>query len=137
MRYMKNAKIISFKINSSKSGSKLISYEKNTGLIFDIKRVYTVSDIKKNEIRGNHSHICTNQIFVCVNGVIKVYLEDLEGNKKDFILKNDGSALYCGSDIWHSLEYLEDNSILLVFADQPYDENDYIRNYDDFKKRCK
>lgn len=134
MKYMKNVKLLEFKINGLKDSSKLISYEKNTGLDFEIKRVYTVSGVRPLEIRGNHSHLLTNQIFVCVNGAIEVYLEDLDGNSETVILKNDGKALYCGNNIWHSLKYIEDNSILLVLADQQYDEKDYVRNYDDFKR---
>jgi hypothetical protein len=36
--------------------------------------------------------------------------------------------------VWAEQKYLENSSILTVLCDQPFNEEEYIRNYDEFKK---
>ena len=58
-----------------------------------------------------------------------------EGNKTQQILLDSASnGLYVGPSTWRTMKWLQDDSVLLVLASEHYDENDYIRNYDDFIK---
>ena len=56
-----------------------------------------------------------------------------DGNKQiEFLLKSDSEAILVPHGIWAEQNYLKDNSVIIVFCDQSYDEQDYIRDYDEY-----
>lgn len=130
---MNNVRIIEFKSHGSEVDGFLTAIEKNTGLPFDIKRVYTVSNTVNDNIRGYHAHKHLEQVFFAIHGSIDVMCEDQLGNKEYFTLNNSSHGLYCGPLVWHTLTY-HGEAILMVLASDGYNENDYIRDYDEFKK---
>lgn len=131
---MINAYIIPFKSIGNAQNGYLTAYEKNTGVPFKIQRVYTVTKAQCNVERGFHAHKQLEQLFVAISGEIEVMCEDLLGNKETITLSDNQTALYCGIDVWHTLKY-KDNAILMVLASAPYDESDYIRDYESFLER--
>ncbi len=131
---MNNVYTFSFPSHGNKETGFLTVYEKNTGMPFEIKRVYTVTQCAPNRIRGYHAHKTLEQVFIALQGTIRVSCESLEGEQIIIDLKDPGQALYCGKEIWHTVEYGE-NAILLVLAAAEYDEKDYIRDYQEFKER--
>ena len=44
-------------------------------------------------------------------------------------------GLFLGPDLWHTMRWIERDSVLLVLASDHYDESDYIRDYDTFVSR--
>lgn len=129
---MNNVKLIKFKSHGSDIDGFLTAIEKNTGLPFDIKRVYTVNNTVENNIRGFHAHKKLEQVFFAVHGTVEVYCEDQSGNRDRYILNKANEGLYCGPLIWHTLTY-HGEAILMVLASEGYNENDYIRDYESFK----
>lgn len=98
---------------------------------FPIKRIYYISGVKEGVVRGHHAHKTLEQILICVHGSIEISLDD--GKQKEAIVLNaPGDFVFVGPSVWHTMKWLEDDSILLVLASQKYDENDYIRDYDEF-----
>ena len=97
---------------------------------FSIQRVFTVlADIDGK--RGEHAHKECNQLLTCVSGAIDLLCDD--GNQRQTIkLRPDSDGVWVKSGIWAEQTYLENHSVLLVICDQPYDESDYIRDYDKF-----
>jgi hypothetical protein len=106
-----------------------ISFE---DLPFTPKRVFTVSNVPKNSIRGNHSHFETVQILICVSGIIEVILHDGFLEKSTVLQK--GESIMVNNLIWDSQKFLSQDSTLLVICSTEYDKNDYI---DDFYKFLK
>jgi dTDP-4-dehydrorhamnose 3,5-epimerase-like enzyme len=105
-------------------------------LKFKIKRFYFHNNLKKGYLFGLHSHKKLKQIYICVSGSLKVSL--ISNNKKKIYILNKGSkALYIGQDIWREIESLTDKSVLCTLADQKYKKSDYLRNYNEFKKKNK
>jgi dTDP-4-dehydrorhamnose 3,5-epimerase-like enzyme len=105
-------------------------------LKFKIKRFYFHNNLKKGYLFGLHSHKKLKQIYICVSGSLKVSL--ISNNKKKIYILNKGSkALYIGQDIWREIETLTDKSVLCTLADQKYKKSDYLRNYNEFKKKNK
>ena len=106
---------------------------------FTIKRVFSVVNAKGDSKRGQHAHKICNQLICCVSGSVKLICDD--GNKQiELLLKPDSEAILIPSGIWAEQKYLKDNSVIIVFCDQPYDESDYIRDYQkflDWKKQQK
>lgn len=96
------------------------------------KRIFTIYNVPKNTIRGEHSHYETTQLLICQSGKIEVYLHDGTFKYKKILYKGD--QILIDKLIWGSQKFLTKNSNLLVLCSTNYDINDYILNFDDFLK---
>ena len=117
-------KLLKFNIFKDDSGSLLpISFKKE--LPIRIKRVFIIFG-KRKFVRSKHAHIKSKQIYVPLNGKIKV----LVNTEKEFeldIKKKQG--LLIPEKTWTELYFEKDGDSLLVLTDTEYYKNDYIRNY--------
>ncbi|WP_313451084.1 sugar 3,4-ketoisomerase [Pseudomonas rhodesiae] len=104
--------------------------EKN--LPFDIKRVYYLIGTKLGVSRGFHAHKQLEQVAVCVSGSCRM-LMDNGREQREFLLDSPDKAILIGKMIWHEMHDFSEDCVLLVLADDYYDESDYIRNYNDFR----
>jgi dTDP-4-dehydrorhamnose 3,5-epimerase-like enzyme len=98
---------------------------------FSIKRVFNVRQ-QKGDIRGKHAHLHCSQLLICTNGAVEVKCDDSR-TTEIYVLDKPNFGLFIPPGIWGYQKYLEDNTTLTVLCDRPYEEADYIRNYDDFK----
>ena len=64
---------------------------------------------------------------------IVVNTEMPNGDSAVFTLEKPGQGVYLPKHCWHTMQYSH-NAIQLVLASTPYDESDYIRDYEEFKK---
>lgn len=113
-------------------GSLCVAESNSESVPFDIKRVYYSYGAEAGIIRGKHAHKTLEQILICVHGEIEVTLDDGKGNIESIILKDPSEGLYVGLSAWHTMKWIETNSILLVLASGHYDAKDYMRNYNEF-----
>lgn len=118
----------------------LVAFNAASDFKLNFQRVFVVSG-HPDTVRGKHAHKMLTQILVCVHGACRVTCDDGEV-KREVLLDNPEVALEIPPGIWAEQYYCdaESDSVLMVFCDQPYDESDYIRNYDDFivfRKGCK
>ena len=132
---MFNSKIINGN-NLFDQGSQLSFTEFDTGLLSQIKRIYTIKDVKKNITRGFHAHKLLNQLLFCPHGVIEILLDN-GSYKEKHTLSSPDTILLVGPGIWREMTWKKANSILCVVASEKYDEEDYIRDYDIFIKMVK
>ena len=124
-------KEISLPLLKNDSGS-LIFLENYSQVPFEIQRVFFVKG-KKNNCRGNHAHYNCSQFLICIEGSIEITCDN--GNsKKIFLLDNYNKGILIPPLVWATQHYKSDNSILAVICDMKYNENDYIRDYESFKK---
>ncbi len=127
--------LVDFKTLGDERGS-LIAIEEGYNTPFEIKRVYYIFDTKKGVERGFHAHIKLKQIAIAVKGSCTFVLDD--GTKKeDIALDNPNQGLFIEGLIWREMYDFSPDCVLLVLASEHYDENDYIRDYDDFLKEVK
>ena len=98
---------------------------------FSIKRVFNVRQ-QKGDIRGKHAHRHCSQLLICTNGAVEVTCDD-SSTTEIYVLDKPNFGLFIPPGIWADQKYIEDNTTLTVLCDRPYEEADYIRNYDDFK----
>ena len=105
--------------------------EAGIDLSFEIKRLYYLHHTLKNIVRGVHAHKKLEQVLISFSGSFDVLLSD-GVNSKTFKLDKPNIGLYVCPMIWRELTPLEENSICTVLASRPYEEDDYIHNYDDF-----
>ncbi len=129
---MRNIKKITFEIKGDNRGS-LVALEQFKEIPFDIKRVYYIFDTKHDIARGSHAHKNLEQVLICVNGSCKIKLDD--GNIQQIIeLNYPDQGLYIGNDIWREMFDFSQGCVLLVVANDSYDEKEYIKDYNEFIK---
>tara|TARA_Y100000815_G_C13077414_1_gene400618 strand:+ start:64 stop:468 length:405 start_codon:yes stop_codon:yes gene_type:complete len=98
---------------------------------FSIKRVFNVRQ-QKGDIRGRHAHRHCSQLLICTNGAVEVKCDDSR-TTEIYVLDKPNFGLFIPPGIWADQKYIENNTILTVLCDRPFEEADYLRNYEDFK----
>lgn len=98
---------------------------------FDIKRVYWTYDIPGGESRGSHAHKKCQSFIVAVSGSFTVRLDDGEKHET-YHLNHPYQGLLVSTGVWRTLEDFSSGAVCLALASEPYDEDDYIREYDEF-----
>ncbi|WP_318643066.1 sugar 3,4-ketoisomerase [Flavobacterium ardleyense] len=98
---------------------------------FDIKRVYYLYDVPGGEDRGGHAHKDLYQLIMAAGGSFDVTLDD-GVNKKKITLNRPYQGLYVVPGIWRDIDNFSSGSTCLVLASQKYDEQDYMRDYQNF-----
>lgn len=124
-------KFIEFPMLGDERGS-LLSLESNNNIPFDIKRVYYIFNTVKGVSRGFHAHKALKQVAVAVSGSCRFVLDD-GVDKAEVILDVPTRGLLIESFMWREMHDFSDDCVLMVLADQLYDESDYIRDYREFK----
>lgn len=105
--------------------------EENKDLPFEIKRVYWLYDVPGGENRGGHAHKKLFQFIVAANGSFHVNLTD--GNENfDFFLNHPYKGILVPPGYWRTLDDFSSGAVCLVLTSDFYDEDDYIREYDEF-----
>jgi hypothetical protein len=103
----------------------------NVHVPFKIDRVFYSYDIPGGEDRGGHAHKHCHQFIIAASGAFEVVLDD-GTNKRTVTLNRPFWGLHVQPGVWASEQGFSSGSICLVLASEGYDENDYIRNYDDY-----
>lgn len=116
--------------NHDKEGNLTYIYQ-NVHVPFKIDRVFYSYDIPGGEDRGGHAHKKCHQFIIAASGSFEVVLDD-GLNKKTVTLNRPFRGLHVPPGVWASEQGFSSGSICLVLASDGYDENDYIRNYNDF-----
>ena len=95
------------------------------------KRYFTVFSVPNQEVRGEHAHRTCHQFLVCVSGSCSVIIDN--GNtRRELQLDNPNLGLYLPPMVWGVQYKYSADAVLLVFASEYYDPNDYIRDYSQF-----
>ena len=111
----------------------LVPIESNHDVPFHIKRVFYVYGVKNQDDRGKHAHHKTKQVLICVHGKVEVLVND--GNKhQKYLLESPQQALYIPEMIWDEQAYLTEDTVLLVLSNMKYIPEDYIHDFEEFKK---
>lgn len=126
----------SYLIEFNSIGSSPIGFisvaESSKHIPFEIKRVFWTFFTPESIVRGRHAHHCTEQVLIAVSGRILVTVETV--NAVDtFVLEKPNVGVYVPPNAWHTMQYSH-SAVQLVLASTEYDEKDYIRDYEDFKK---
>ncbi|MFV8359265.1 sugar 3,4-ketoisomerase [Flavobacterium sp. LS1P3] len=100
-------------------------------LPFEFKRVYYLFDVPSNAYRGGHSHIAQQETLIALSGSFEVVLQD-GLDKKSFILNKPNIGLLIPTGIWRELQNFSSGAVCLVLASDVFDEEDYIRDFDEF-----
>ena len=111
----------------------LVALEEFKDIPFRIKRVYYMYDTKPGVRRGFHAHKKLEQILICIHGSCKILMDNGK-EKKVVSLEKPYEGLYISNDIWREMYDFSEDAVLMVLASEVYNEDDYIRDYDEFLK---
>lgn len=127
-----NAKVteIHFSVHGDKRGS-LVAIEHNIDIPFNVLRTYYIYGTKKNISRGLHAHKKLKQILIAVSGSMSITCE--YKNKKEYYrLNSPEKGILIEGMVWREMFDFSPDCVLLVLANEHYNEQDYIRNYEEF-----
>ena len=129
---IKNCKIIELPKFTDTRGN-LSFVEQWNHIPFEIKRTYWIYDVPGGEKRGGHAFKQNEEFIVALSGAFDVIVDD--GNKKlKFTLNRSYYGLYVPAGLWREIENFSTNSVALEFGSIHYDEQDYIRDYNEYLK---
>lgn len=98
---------------------------------FAIKRYFIVYDVPTSEVRGEHAHLRCHQFLIAVKGSVHVVADDGK-IREEFVLDRPNLGLHLPAMTWGIQYKYSSDAVLLVFASEFYDAEDYVREYDKF-----
>jgi dTDP-4-dehydrorhamnose 3,5-epimerase-like enzyme len=123
--------LIKLPVHSSAQGV-LVAIEGRREVPFDIQRVYFIYGVGEAEVRGAHGHRKTRQMAVCVHGRCTILLDD--GLDREIVeMDSPDKGLLLEALVWHEMYNFSEDCVMMVLANELYDESDYIRNYAMFR----
>jgi hypothetical protein len=109
--------------------------EPGKGIAFEPKRLFYLHHIAPGQWRARHGHRQSQLVTIAVSGSCRTHLDD--GTDKQSVTLDDPSkALYMGPWVWHELTDFAPGTVIVVLASTPYDEADYLRDYDVFRREA-
>ena len=107
--------------------------EENNHVSFKIERTFWIYDVPGGACRGGHAYRETEEFIVALSGSFDVVLNDGKGNEQVFHLNRSYYGLYVPKMMWREMRNFSTNSLAMVMASTPYDVEDYIRDFEQFK----
>lgn len=112
------------------------SVDSLAGVPFGIKRTYWTYDIPAGAARGGHAHKECLEVIIAASGSFTVTLDDGK-HQETHLLNRPDQGLLVNTGIWRTLQDFAAGSVCFVLASDLYDADDYIYEYEDFKKYAK
>ncbi|MGN6616049.1 MAG: sugar 3,4-ketoisomerase [Ilyomonas sp.] len=110
-------------------------FQNDDHIPFEIKRVCWLYDVPGGEMRGGHAFKDQQEVIIALSGSFDVVLNDGQ-EEKVFTLNRSYFALYVPRMVWRHIENFSTNSLAFIASDNEYNENAYIRNFEEFRKRA-
>lgn len=129
---MSDVKLVEFpKILDARGNLSFI--ENGDQVPFEIRRVYWIYDVPGGVQRGAHAYRVNQELVVALSGSFDVVIDDGK-EQKSFHLNRSYYGLYLPKYTWRVMENFSTNSLALVLSSTDYDTDDYIFDYEQFKK---
>jgi dTDP-4-dehydrorhamnose 3,5-epimerase-like enzyme len=106
-------------------------FENDSQIPFTIARTYWIYDVPGGQTRGGHAYKTLQEFIVALSGSFDVVLNDGYEEQK-FTLNRSHTGLFVPKMIWRHMENFVTNSLALITADKPYEEDEYLRDFDHF-----
>lgn len=101
-------------------------------LPFECQRIFYTYTVPEGSVRGEHAHKQCEQFLISIRGVVTVTVDDGCGHRDEITLDSASKGLWLPHGCWGEQSGHSSDSILLVLASLPYDNADYIRDFDEF-----
>ena len=117
-------------VSAGKGGLFIGEAEKQVPFI--VKRFYVINNVPdENIVRGMHAHKKLDQAIFCINGSFELNMDNGQ-NKWKIFMDDPARGVLLQKMVWHSMVKFSKDCVILVVANDYYNEDDYVRNYDDF-----
>jgi len=103
---------------------------------FEIRRVYWVYDVPGGVARGGHAEKNNEELIIALSGAFEIVVDDGE-KTKTFVLNRSYYGLYIPKGLWRGIKEFSTNAVALEFGSIPYSADDYIRDYEEYRRFCK
>ena len=113
----------------------LVAAEVESDVPFVPRRVFLVHSVPSRRVRGEHAHRECAQFLVAVSGSVRVVVETRD-SRREVLLDAPHKGLLIEPMTWGVQYNYSPDAVLMVLASHPYDENDYIRSYDQWRQEC-
>lgn len=110
----------------------LVVVEGMKDIPFDIKRIFYIYGSDGEVVRGQHANRKTQFVLINVAGTSKVRVDDGKGNETIYSLSRPHTGIYLPTMVWKDMYDFSKDSVLLCLASEPYDAEEYIRDYKEF-----
>ena len=100
---------------------------------FEIKRTFWTYDVPGGEIRGGHAYYIQEEVIIALSGSFDVVITNSDGSLEKYSLKRSYYGLYLPPKTWRHIENFSTNALALHVSSEFFSEDDYIRNFEDFK----
>lgn len=129
---MKECKLTTIKEFGDSRG-KLAIIDSTNVLNFKPKRMFYIYNVPEGEVRGEHANIDSNFIMVALSGSVEVEVDNGK-TKESFVLDRPNKTLFIPNGTWKTMKNFKNNAVLLVIADTDYNKEEYITDYNLFRK---
>ena len=129
-------KMLQFR-NLGDERGRLVVVEGGQDIPFEIKRVFYIYGSDPDVVRGKHANRRSEFILINVAGSSKVRVIDRSGNEMVISLNHPHTGIYLPAMVWKDMYDFSPDSVLLVLSNEHYDPNEYIRDFDEFRRVCK
>ncbi|UBM57635.1 FdtA/QdtA family cupin domain-containing protein [Marinilongibacter aquaticus] len=109
-------------------------FENKNQIPFEIKRTYWIYDVPGGELRGSHAFKKQREFIIALSGSFDIILNDGYREEK-FSMVRSYYGLYVPPMYWRRIENFSTNSLALIVSDRHFEEEDYIRDFEEFKER--
>ena len=100
---------------------------------FKIKRCYWIYDVPGGCERGGHAYKKNTEFIVALSGSFDVVIND-GTNEQTYHLNRSYMGLLVPKGLWRVMNNFSTNSLALILSDTEYDVEDYIMDYEDYRK---
>jgi hypothetical protein len=127
-----DCKIVDLETKHNELGNITI-VKNNLTIPFAVKRIYYLYDIPMGTERGGHAHLNLEQYVIAGSGSFTFIVDDGK-NRKEFFLNRPNLALHILPGIWRDMRDFSSGSVCLVLASMAFQEEDYVRDFNNFLK---
>lgn len=110
--------------------------EQHKHMPFEIRRVYWLYDVPGGVARGGHAEKNNEELIIALSGAFEIVVDD-GIMSKSFVLNRSYYGLYIPKGLWREIKEFSTNALALEFGSIPYSADDYIRDYEVYKKYVK
>ena len=101
-------------------------------LPFSVNRIFILDINERSSYRGNHAHKELKELLIPITGSFSITLEDNKRNKITTHCTNSNQGILIYPHLWRTLYNFAEPTKILSLCSHAYDDEDYIRNWEEF-----
>lgn len=101
---------------------------------FDMERCYWIYDVPAGRRRNGHAFREAYELIVALSGSFEVVITTPDGTDERYLLNRPYSGILIPPMTWRELDNFSTNSVAMVLSSTVYTREDYIYDFDEFRK---